>query len=440
MKKGQIWETRPLDCWAKAKELRAEWQDSINKQDMVIGQGNTYMADYARCFPAIKVIEDNPIGAMLSYKAPAFARESRLACETRGWGREICGYQNNCWGAQFLGHDEDGNPFTPRQFVVPMPCNCDQHGKRGQQVRDLTPIPQWMSDQCIYFGDKDDDREAPMNEHKVYTFYKLINDMERIFGQRFDEEKLKEIMQATRKVHDYARDISVMMAATIPTPLSVKELYSIYGIGGLEKVDPQETVNFWHMVRDEIKWRADHQIAALGTERYRWIEAHPPAWHFLKYYRYMEKYGAVCLGSEYSHVMTEYTLERKPDGSVDRIEVLHYPPDTEMTTREDAIRVMMGPDAREIMGFKQDDYLRHEQLPNFAEIFQANGALLGLWRSGVGCTLTRKEQGMRLEKRGINVMDYEGSQPGDCTDMDEKRFLDQLDTWMESQGLFKLED
>ena len=79
------------------------------------------------------------------------------------------------------------------------------------------------------------------------------------------------------------------MAQTKPTPLSVKDLYSVYTIGGLTKVDPQETVDFWKMVRDEVKWRAENQIAAVGNERFRWIEAHPPSWHFMKYYRYMEK-------------------------------------------------------------------------------------------------------------------------------------------------------
>jgi hypothetical protein len=37
-------------------------------------------------------------------------------------------------------------------------------------------------------------------------------------------------------------------------------------------------------------------------------------------------------------------------------------------------------------------------------------------------------------------MHYEGSQPGDRIDLDEKRLIDQLDTWMESLGLRKLED
>jgi benzoyl-CoA reductase subunit B len=440
MKNGQIWETKPLDCWAKAKELRAKWQQSAESKEFVVGQGNTYMADYAACFPAIKVIEDNPLGSMIQAKNSLFARKCRLASEIRGWGREICGYQNNLWGSQFLGCQEDGTPFPLRQFVVPMPCNCDQHGKRGQQCRDFSPVPQWMSDQCIYFGERDETREAAMNEHKVYTYFKIINDLERVFGQKFDEGKLVEIMKGSLMIRDYARDISVLMATNIPAPLSVKDLYSIYTIGGLTKVDPQETVNFWKMVRDEVRWRADNHIAAVGNERYRWIEAHPPAWHYLKYYRYMEKYGAVCLGSQYSHVMGEYTLERKPDGRIDRKEVMRYPEDTPIETREDAVRVMMGPDAREIMGFKQDEYIRREAIEEFAQIFQADGALFGLWRSGVGCTLTRKEQGMRLERLGINVMYYEGSQPGDRTDMDEKRFLDQLDTWMECQGLRKFED
>jgi hypothetical protein len=42
--------------------------------------------------------------------------------------------------------------------------------------------------------------------------------------------------------------------------------------GGLTKIDPQETINFWKMVRDEVQWRADNQIAAVGNERYRGLK------------------------------------------------------------------------------------------------------------------------------------------------------------------------
>jgi benzoyl-CoA reductase subunit B len=434
--KGQIWETRPLEFWAKAKELRAGWQKSIESKEKLVGQGN---CDWAPAFPAVTVIEDNPVGAMMGNKDSAFARKCRLASEIRGWGREICGYQGNCWGAQFLGYQADASPFPYRRFVVPMPCVCDQHAKRGQQARDYEPMPQWMADQLIYFGPFDEERNKPMMEHAVACNFRIINDMERIFGQKFDDEEYIQVRKLNEESREYAREVSVLMVTTVPAPLGVKDLYSLYTLGTLTKVDPEETRNFWRMVRDEVKWRAENQIAAVGNERFRWIEAHPPSWHFLKYYRYMEKFGAVCLGSQYSHIMAG-SMEFKPDGSVGFREIPSYPEDTPLKTREDIIRFSQGTEARRLTSFKMDEYLRRDAIVEFAKICKADGALLAIWRHGVGCTLTRKEQAMYLRNAGLSVMHYEGSQPGDRTDLDEKRFLDQLDTWMESLGFRMFED
>ncbi|MDR1204662.1 MAG: 2-hydroxyacyl-CoA dehydratase [Peptococcaceae bacterium] len=440
MNKGQIWETRPLEFWDKAKELRAQWQAAAGEESKIIGQGNCYpyLIDWAACFPGITPLEDNPGGSMIQAKDSPYARKCRMASEIRGWGREICGYINNLWGSMFLGYEMDGSPFPPRQFVIPMPCECDQHAKRGQQVRDFDPVPQWMGDQPIYFGEQDPARDEPLREHKVYSVLRQINDLERIFDQKFNDEKLSDMIRASNAFRECVRDLSLLMATSKPTPLSIKDMYSIYTIGGLTKVDPEETVRFWKSVRDEVEWRARNRIAAVGNERFRWIEAHPPSWHYLKYYRYMEQYGAVCMGSIYSHMMGGI-LEYKPDGSIDRRDAPVYAPDTPVKTREDGIRVLVGPDPREPQSFKSDEYLRRDSIVEFAGIMQADGALLPLWRCGVGCTLTRKEQAMRLREAGLSVIHYEGSQPGDRTDMDETRFLDQLDTWMESLGLEKLE-
>jgi hypothetical protein len=116
------------------------------------------------------------------------------------------------------------------------------------------------------------------------------------------------------------------------------------------------------------------------------------------------------------------------------------PVDTPLETREDIFRFSTGADARTPHHYKIDEYVQPTAIAEFADVFQVDGALFGLWRCGVGCNLTRKEQAMRLRNAGYSVMLYEGSQPGDRTDMDEMRFLDQLDEWMESQGMRKLED
>ena len=441
MTKGQLWETRPLEFWAKAKELRANYDKSVAKSnENVIGQGNW---DWAPAYPALTIIHDNPVGSMIQARNDSFARKARLASEIRGWGREICGYQGNCWGTQFLGYLEDGTPWRRRQLVAPHPCVCDQHAKRGQQARDFENMPQWMSDACMYTEEYDEEREKAMLEHKAYCNLRVVNDVERIFGQQCDDEKMIQILRNTSAFQEYKREISWLMARTIPSPLSVKDLYSVYTIGNLTKIDPNETLKFWKMVRDEVKWRADNKIAAVGNERFRFIEAHPPSWHYLKYYRYLESYGAVCLGSQYSN---GGTFEIHPDGSVEHFDVLRWPENTPMETREDIIRVSVTRDGRTSFGgiasgsCKIDEYIHRDRIVKFAKTYQADGALLAIWRHGLGCTFTRKEQAMYLKEAGLSVMHYEGSQPGDRTDMDEKRFLDQLDNWMQSNGLRRLED
>jgi len=152
----------------------------------------------------------------------------------------------------------------------------------------------------------------------------------------------------------------------------------------------------------------------------------------------MEGYGAVCLGSQYSHMGGSF--EYKPDGSIGTRDQYQYPDDTPVDTREDLVRYGVGTEARMLNMFKIDEYVRRDAIVEFAKIFQADGALLAIWRHGVGCTLTRKEQAMYLKEAGLSVMHYEGSQPGDRTDLDEKRLLDQLDSWMQSLGLRRLVD
>jgi hypothetical protein len=77
---------------------------------------------------------------------------------------------------------------------------------------------------------------------------------------------------------------------------------------------------------------------------------------------------------------------------------------------------------------------------DIAKAYKADGAFLSLWRSAVGCAQARRENGLLLENEGIKVLYWEGSQPGNCTDLDEMHMLDQLDVFMESQGLQKIEE
>jgi len=436
----QLWETRPLEIWDRAKALRAHWQksidDSAGTKGKLLAHGNTGDVGWRDYFSNLNIIEDNPVGAMMASVSDEFARKARLHSEMRGWGREICGYVQNCWGAQFLGYQSDGSVFPYRHMSVPFTDPCDQHTKRGQQCMDLSPIPRWGGDWPIYLGEDDPERDEALIETRVWCTLKIINDIERIFDTEFDDERFINEIKFAKARSDHGLRIMNLMRQT-PSPLSQKDLYSFYTLGGLTRLPPEVLGDFWQALIDEIQWRADNQIAAVGNERYRWMEAHPSPWHYLRYMRYMENYGAVCIGSQYSQMMAgaAYWDEEKQEFVNWKIRDPKHSVDN-LKTREDAIRYVL----REARGhrFKDDEYFRKNEITDFAKGFGVDGAIMALWRGGVGCTLTRKEQGLRLSEMGVRVLHYEGSQPGDRTDLDEHRFLDQLDAWMESQGLRKL--
>jgi benzoyl-CoA reductase subunit B len=288
----------------------------------------------------------------------------------------------------------------------------------------------------MYLGERDPEREVEMIEERLYCTLKIVDDIERIFGIEFDDEKFISGIVNRRRMFNHGLRLAQLMT-NIPTPIGQKDLYSFYTLGGLTKLDPDEIEDFWKSLVDEVQWRVDNKIAAVGNERYRWMEAHPSPWHYLRYYRYMEQYGAVCIGSQYSQ-MSAGPIELKPDGTIGNRTMTPRPEDQPIKTREDAMRAVL----TEARGhrFKDDEYFRLNAITDFAKGFKVNGAIMPLYRGGVGCTLTRKEQGLQLSEIGVRVMHYEGSQPGDRTDLDERRFIDQLDTWMESQGLRKFED
>lgn len=80
------------------------------------------------------------------------------------------------------------------------------------------------------------------------------------------------------------------------------------------------------------------------------MEEEPPPWFFLRYYRYLEEYGAICIGSPYTH---GYSLRKQPDGTFTRDET-PLERGVQLNTREDVIRLRLG------MGTSQEDIERRK--------------------------------------------------------------------------------
>ncbi|MBI4295992.1 MAG: 2-hydroxyacyl-CoA dehydratase [Chloroflexi bacterium] len=381
----------------------------------------------------LQSVMTNPLGAMTQARNHEFARQCRGEAECQGFGREICGYHRNVFGSMYLNRDLAGGPFPRRDLSIPTPAACDQHSLRGKPVADYFAIPRFQGEQPVYTGPRDPTRDQVMREHRVGELLDEIEWLEKQTGRKFDDEKFAEEVKSHMRLRQYAGEVC-MFFQNVPSPLDEKSFDSFYTFGNMVRADLFKMEELWRMLRDELKWRVENHIAAVATERYRFVEDEPPPWAFLKYYRYLEKYGAVCIGSPYTHGVGG-PYEWRADGTFGPRPTplqLGWP----MTTREEVMRAMVG----EAVGNFADIAGRRYRLVDMAKACQVNGALLPLHRAGVGCDFGRKEAGDALAAAGYACCYYESPQPGDCTDLDVQRFLDQLDHWMEAQGLTKLED
>ncbi len=442
-KPEKLWETRPLDCWAQAKELRARFyqteKEASKRRMFLIGGGDGPQQGMGPGFGNFHIVHPNPEAASISNTSDSYSRRCRAAAEIYGCGRNWCGYHADYFGAILINEHFSGGPMPRRDFVVQGNDMCAMFPKLGQMEAEYWGVPEHHSDTTAYYDDHDPERDQARADYLAAQTLETIEWMEKALGTKFDDEAYIESIKRNWRMSALRGDV-IECLTHVPSPLDQKSAYSLFTLGGLVGSDPEDTEKFWVNFRDEMRWRNENNIAALATERYRWTENEPPPWFFLRYYRYMEEYGAICIQTFYQGV----TLEEQPDGTFKRPRT-PLERGVELKTREDVVRFgMMGPPPGERKGSAWAGHgplpqTYYERLMNSVKAFKCDGAILTLHRAGIGCVYSMKATAVKMMEAGIPVMHYETSQPGDRTDFDENRFLDQLDVFMETQGLRKLE-
>lgn len=442
-KTEQKWDTRPLESWQKAKELRAKfYRDEADAHEqkvfLVEGSDATTLAGIGNCH----VVSSQPLGASIAVEGNEFSRKCRAATEAAGYGRDLCGYMLNTCGAMLSNRGLMGEEYHERDFVIEHSNGCDMRFKYPQVVSEYYGIPHFFPDWVAYYGEQNDERDEARVEYLVKQSLEMIDWLEEVTGKKFDDEQFIKTAKSSFRIEALKGD-TYLYQQNIPAPLDQKSIYSFYILGRLVRTEQEQTEKLWEMLRDEVKWRAENNIAAVATERYRWVEEEPPPWFFLRYYRYMEEFGAVCIGSPYTH--GPYVLAKNEEGKIERIKTpleLGMPLDT----REDVVRAQIlipGIFGGGSGSLPQGHGPVHEQYTDallyMIELYHCNGAILPLHRSGIGCVFGERENAVEMDKLGIPLMHYETSHPGNMTDFDENRLLDQLDIFMETQGLRKLE-
>ncbi len=429
------YKTAPLKCWPKAKELRLKYYEDYARAHE---RGGLRWVGGAWSFSAIPSglgrdvwsLTSEPYGASIAFNKPLSMR-CMEAAEKAGFARDLCAYMRNYWGSVILNEYAFGGPFPKPDFIW-QDHICCSHAKWYQVVSDLEGgLPHFSIDVAV--GPYQD-----VSAHKIDYIVNQMHDgiawMEKTTGRKFHDELLIEAVENEFRTTATWAEIC-WLNKHVPAPLEEKTMYSLYVLGTLNKHDA-EVADFYAELRDEVQERVGQGIAACAHERCRLMSDTQPPWGFLGFFRYLEEFGAVSIGSLYTFGLIGI-WEVRPDGT--------WGPRTtpmqqgiQITTRDQALRLytdwtLSKPEWQHFYS----PHIKTQMMARIAKEWQCNGIMLHYNRGCEGLSLGIAENRLGLIEAGYPVMAFEGNM-GDEREFDESRVRARLDAFMETLG-FKRE-
>jgi len=430
----QIYETRPLKLWDKAKEIRKNYYLNYAKAHE---NGGLRWAGGAWTFGAIPnglgddvySITSEPYAASIAANKE-FSKRCLEATERAGYARDLCSYMRNYWGSVLLNEYLWGGPYPKPDFIW-QDHICCSHAKWYQVVCDIEPgIPSFCID--VAAGPY-----SEINKNKIDYVVGQMHDgidwLVKTTGRTYNDERLIEsVYEECRSTALWAEICN--LNKTIPAPLEEKTMYSLYVLGTLMK-HSKVVADFYEELLDEVKDRVENKIAAIPNERCRLMSDTQPPWGFLSMFRHLEEYGAVSIGSLYTFGLIG-NWEVKPDGTWGA-RTTPQQQGIEIKDRDHALRVltdwnMSKPEWQHFYS----PHIKTEMMVRIAKEWSLDGVMLHYNRGCEGLSVGIAENRLGLIEAGFPVMTFEGNM-GDEREFDLPKTMARIEAFMETLGIKK---
>lgn len=426
------YKVKPIECWAKMKELRRKhfrhiWQAHEQGHLITIGMSEAFLAlpaglgDYAA----------SSYGPYFTgiMRDRSYAVKVQEVAEARGFGKDVCCSMRVHMGQVFMGLTTK-SPLTGEKVIpdfIFQPNFCANAGKTAHYLSEYLGIPILVID--IPTSDSQSNHQ--------YLFDQLmaaIEWLETITGRTFDDERF---IQATQNEWEcmtlWAR--ICLLTQHIPAPIDARHLISLRQMVFSSRHEA-ETVSFYRELLAEVEDRVREGISARGFEVARLSLDTSAPFFYPNLYRYPEKYGAIVVVCEEA-VDPMGVWELTPQG--------HWTvPGTprergiELRTREDAVWSQVELECRYHRTSSLYNVLDHIQEPvTRCRDWHCDGIV---FHSPRGCRATDAhlvQAKLLADREGIPNTLLEGSH-ADPRDFDQVRVHDRIDAFLESLGLTRI--
>lgn len=430
----QKYQTKPLDCWQREKELRTNYL-----RDLYQAREKGKLIVYANAETMFSVFSGfdkyceffYPIAYVTSLISnPELSIRCLEALEVRGYGN-TCLHVALPFGSMLINRGPLG------EAVIPDICMtvhiCEPMSKVSQIISQYYGIPGFTIDFPMV---PPEHRRGFHHQYLVSQMHDAIEWMEKITGRECDDECLIEGVRNEWETCVLWAKISELNKA-VPAPLGWKSMMALSFSAGAERWKRQ-SVEFYRMLFDELKERVQNNVAAFATERCRLFHEGAPPWHFMRMFRMAEEYGAVFLGGD---TMFEFpgAFSATEDGSLMASKGLEEQ-GIELRTREDALAALA--DLHLFNSVAADTFTllpRARRKVKAACDWHADGVVFHHDNGCQGMPAGMPEAVLALKERGIPTMVYESS----CLDrrkFAEAQVVDLFKAFFESLGLTRLKD
>ncbi|MFZ3044611.1 MAG: 2-hydroxyacyl-CoA dehydratase family protein [Desulfatirhabdiaceae bacterium] len=448
MNKEKRYKTKQFDCWDMAKELRMDIyrklaQKASGEKDWLVVSGGTegLIGLPAGLGEDYVPFGGEPYGA--STAALGRSQEMMSKCESKGYARDICGYCRNYLGSTFSDKFSFGGKYPHPDFYFQLHF-CDTHGKWYQPAANFTEKPYFVIDfGATYRWPKWNESEKRKENKFNYLLQQMhdsIDWMEKVTGREYNDELLadavyNEIMSTSK----WAKCCE--LNKNIPAPMDEKSMFAFYVVHVLRR-HTKEALEFFNILYDELKDRISKGIAGVEYEKFRMVHNSQPPWYALDIFRYLEKFGVSCVGSQYDFMLSGGWDYYYDDNDEPHIRSAEAPADLkeQIKTRDGSLRALShwllnyGLQAR---SFRFPMIERRNIDASIAKDWNCQGAMMHLNRGCQGWAVGQLEVRRALVEQGFPVLTYEGN-VADPREFDRQRTYARINAFLEANNLKRI--
>ena len=243
-----------------------------------------YAMDISPCFP------ENYVTVCCAKQE---AREFCEATEARGYTIDLCSYAR-CGMGMMLENKGPYGPMPRPKFILGTSYACNPYTQWFETMARHWKIPFFYWEGFHVLGKTTQEQV----EYLVAGLRKFISFLEEQTGRKLDWDRLKETVRLSDEAHELWRQVLDYRRA-IPCPIGAREIsgdifYVIVYPG------KQEAVDYYTLLRDEVKERVEKGIGIIPNEKYRLAYLNIPIWYNLQLFDYFSERGAVFVHEYYT--------------------------------------------------------------------------------------------------------------------------------------------